>query len=224
MQYYYELKAGGPYRIKIDTKRWLVQIYGPNEAWGDIWLWQTAALFISNPMAQSKSTTYPEEWVFPTTSCMWNEVSLPMARHHEKLLQDQYGDEFRDVSQTRQHCLMTARGALYPSFLYFMYLVCVIAGAAALPRATLGHFLKKPGEKGNKSKPINHSLWLVLWDLRKLLFVYIISLYAATCWVPRQYEYDFDHFKQTLHTLDSQTESEGGIALSNDAYILADVS
>ena len=138
LELYYNDRAGGPYKVKFNLARGFIQIFGPKQGHGDIWLWRREKLdgvpVLYNPDFTFESLKMPAggnriliEAVFPIQEERWNGLSVPIPHDMVTVLGSQYGMSFMKPYRNRIQCYENICSKLYPSHLFWAYLIYILA-------------------------------------------------------------------------------------------------
>eukprot|EP00658_Telonema_sp_P-2_P036003 TRINITY_DN26106_c0_g1_i1.p1 TRINITY_DN26106_c0_g1~~TRINITY_DN26106_c0_g1_i1.p1 ORF type:complete len:424 (+),score=77.90 TRINITY_DN26106_c0_g1_i1:73-1272(+) len=143
--YYQNLELAAPVKVVMEPQRWLLQVHGANKGHGDIWLWQRAIhqgqKVIYGPDFTYASLRVPEggyrhleSTVLPIQYIYWNGVRLPVAQDAHAMLKNQYGDGYMVPYRNRLQCMENFGDKLYPSALFFFYILMAPFMVYLLPR------------------------------------------------------------------------------------------
>ena len=123
------------------AERWLLQVMGDKAGHGDIWFWQMSddKQTVYNPdftFANLKTPTegyrHPTSWILPTKRMQWNGLAIPIAHDVDRVLQNQFGPNFRVPYKSRLQCVENLYTKVYPEFSFYCYVFCFPAVGALL--------------------------------------------------------------------------------------------
>ena len=123
-------------------ERWLLQVYGDMAGHGDIWFWQMSddEATVYNPdftfadlkSSQPQGYKHPTSWILPTKRMQWNGLDIPIAHDVDRVLENQFGSNFRVPYKNRLQCVENLYSKVYPDIRFFCYVLCLPTGTALL--------------------------------------------------------------------------------------------